>query len=185
MRPVDLLPDLKTRRREQLTSSMPRLLLLAIVIWVLVLGGVYAWGYLQKQAVLNLLADVQQQVQALEPVAQRVQQVTTLSGRVQHLRQLLQTNTSPSMVPILDLLASRMPEQVVTDSLSIDQNVVQLSCTSNTLEPVGQFYHNLQQTTSIEDVKLSMISSYSQSGAGRASWSGYSFSVTFQYKGDK
>ena len=188
MRPIDLLPDLKVRRKEQLISSLPRLLVSAVLIWMLLLGGLYTWVFLQKRATAAQLNDAQQQVQALEPVAQRVQQVGLLNGKVQELSLLLQTNTTESMVPILDLIASLMPSQVVAAQISINQNVVQISCTSGQLAAIGLFQHNLERTTSIQNVQLSMITGFaSQQGTENVpvTVSGHAFNVTFEYKGGK
>lgn len=187
MRPIDLLPDLKILRREQALASLPRLLLVALLIWALLLSGAYAWVYLQRQAVQAQLNDVTQQVEALEPVAQRVQQVAFLNGQVHDLQSKLDANTAGNLVPLLDLLSSLMPAQVTAQQLSWAAGQVSLSCSSRDLAAIGRFQNNLQQTTGVNELHFSVISAYSESsgeGIAQTTASGFTFSVTFQYGGN-
>lgn len=188
MHPIDLLPDLKIRRREQLVSSLPRLLLVAVLLWVLVLGGLYAWVYTEKLSTQSALEQVQQQVQALEPVAQRVEQVSFLNGKVAELRRLLETNVSETMVPALDLLASLLPPQVDVVQVRMNGNSVQIACESSALAPIGLLQQNLMQHSEIEDVQLAAIRGFEETVGEqdvRVTITGYTFSVSFTYKGAK
>lgn len=187
MPPIDLLPDLKVRQREQLISSLPRLLLTALLIWILVLGGLYAWVYLQRQAVQTQLADIEQQIQALEPVAERVQQANLLTGQVSDLQNLVTADTTSVMVPLLDLIATLMPTQISAQHVSIADGQVSLSCSSSYLVAIGRFHTNLEQTAGVHDLLFSAINSSqttSTDGTAQTTWTGYTFSVTFRYGGD-
>lgn len=188
MHPIDLLPDLKIRRREQIVSSLPRLLLVAVLLWVLVLGGLYAWVYTQKLATQAALEQVQQQVLALEPVAQRVEQVSFLNGKVEELHRLLATNTTETMVPALDLLASLLPQQVNVLQIGMNGANVQISCQSSGLAAIGRFQQNLMQHGSIGEVQMSAINGFEKTVGDQelaVITTGYTFNVSFIHKGAK
>ena len=132
------------------------------------------------------LDQVQQQVQALEPVAQRVEQVSFLNGKVAELRGLLETNITETMVPALDLLASLLPPQVEAVQVGISENRVQVSCRSTDLAPIGLFHQNLTQSASVEDVQMSALNGFEETVGEQefaVTITGYTFSISFSYKG--
>jgi len=184
--PIDLLPDLRLVRRQQLVMSLPRLLLIALVVWVLLLGSAYAWVSMQKQAVQAQLADVTQQTDALEPVAQRVKQRDLLAGQVRDLESLLGGNTKGYEVPLLDLLSELLPGQISVGHVAIADGVITFSCESSDLIAIGRLQNNLSQTPGVSDVSFSAIAAYSeQMDDGVSQWErrGYTFSVSFRFGG--
>ncbi len=183
MQPINLLPDLKTRRRERLQVSLPRLLLRAALIWVLLLAGVLGGFYWHRYALATQLQTVNQEIAALEPVAERVAQLRELAQQVQQLRQLIADNTQGAIVPALDLLASLMPPEILAQQVSYDSGKISLACYSTALAPIGQLYTNLQQTGQFVTIQFSAISSVQQDLAGVSQ--GYAFTVSFDCKGEQ
>lgn len=180
MQPINLLPDIKTRRRERLQLSLPRIVANAAIVWLLLLAGVYGWFYWQQRTLSDELQLMQAEIEALEPVAQRVAALQERTTLVRGLQQLLATNTQGRVVPMVDLVASLMPVEVRADQIAIDQGRISLSCYSSALAPIGQFYSNLQQTQQFQTIQVSAITSVEQSQLVSG---GYVFTLTLELQG--
>jgi Tfp pilus assembly protein PilN len=188
MWPVNLLPDASTRRRQQLQTALPRLLLLAASLWLLLLAVGYAWAYWQLQTTLKLAEEREDAVQALEAIARQVLEVQQLDARRRELQALIQQNSTPTLTPTLNLVTSLMPPAVTARQLSVEQGQFTLTCESTALEPIGQFYSNLQGSGQLTGVTLSALKRLERAtsvvdGPGITPY--YAFTVTFSQRGEK
>lgn len=185
MRPIDLLPSPQERRREELASTLPKLLVWALIVWVMLLTGVYIGFHAQKVELRQTLSSLQEQIQALQPVAERMQQIEALQRQVDQLQQLFEQNTKENMAPAMELLANLMPMEIVARNLDVDQGKLSFSCSSVGLAPIGRFKQNLLQSAHTSQVQVSAISSTGSTTVDGASVPTYSFTVSFVYQGGK
>lgn len=182
MQPINLLPDLRTRRRERLQLSLPRILATVAILWLLLLASVYGGFYWQQHALQAKLKVVTEEIQSLEPVAQRVTALQELSAAIRSLRELIANNTQGVVVPTIDLVASLMPTEIRAQQIAIDQGRISLACYSTALASIGQLYSNLQQTQQFRSIQFSAINSVEQSPLTTG---GYAFTVTLELQGAK
>ncbi|HBK85159.1 MAG TPA: hypothetical protein DDZ53_03905 [Firmicutes bacterium] len=181
MQPINLLPDLRTRRRERLQLSLPRILVTAAMLWLTVLASVYGGYYWRQRTLQSKLQVVTDEIEALEPVAQHVTALQELATAIESLRELLDNNAQGVVVPAIDLVASLMPAEIRAQQITVDQVHISVACYSTSLAPIGQLYSNLQQTQQFSSIQFSAISSVQQSPAGTRG--GYAFSVTLELQG--
>ncbi|NLW17214.1 MAG: hypothetical protein GX033_06160 [Firmicutes bacterium] len=174
MQPINLLPDLSTRRRQRLQLALPRIVMGGALGWLLLLGIIYGLAFWQQNSLQVRLHTTGEAIQALEPVAQRVVARQELTQSIRDLQELITTNTRGMMVPTLDLLASLLPAQIDAQQIVIDQGRISLTCQSDALAPIGQLYTNLQQTRQFSSIQFGTISSMAGSG--------YTFTVTLQLR---
>ena len=83
MQPINLLPDLRTRRRERLQLSLPRILVTAAMLWLTVLASVYGGYYWRQRTLQSKLQVVTDEIEALEPVAQHVTALQELATAIE------------------------------------------------------------------------------------------------------
>lgn len=181
MQPINLLPDVKVRRRERLQLSLPRLFAVAAGVWLLLLAGIYGGFYWQQRALQTELQVVAGEIEALEPVAQRVAALQELSAATRDLRALIAHNQQGVIIPAVDLVASLLPAEIRAQQIAVDQGRISLACYSTALAPIGQLYANLQQTQQFRSIQFSAISSVQQSPVGTKG--GYAFSITLELQG--
>jgi Tfp pilus assembly protein PilN len=175
MRPINLLPDLRVRRRERLQLALPRLLTIAAMIWLLLLAALYGGIHWHHNRLQGRLQSINAQIQALEPVAQRVAERQELTQSVHDLRVLIAVNTQGLVVPTMDLIASLLPTQISVQQLAVDEDQLSLACQSTALAPIGQLYTNLHHTQQFSSIQFSAISGLDRSG--------YAFTVTLRLVG--
>ncbi|MGI6357384.1 MAG: hypothetical protein ACOX2K_01615 [Bacillota bacterium] len=88
MRPIDLLPSPQERRREELASTLPKLLVWALIVWVMLLTGVYIGFHAQKVELQQTLSSLQEQIVALAACGRAgAADRGTLQRRVDQLQQ--------------------------------------------------------------------------------------------------
>lgn len=181
MQPINLLPDLRTRRRERLQLSLPRILVAAAMLWLLLLTSVYSGFYWEQRNLQAKLQEVTDEIEALEPVAQHVTSLQELAAAIRSLRELLDNNTQGVVVPAIDSVASLMPAEIRAQQITVDQGRISLACYSTSLAPIGQLYSNLQQIQRFSSIQFSAINSVQQSPVGTRG--GYAFTVTLELQG--
>lgn len=179
MQPINLLPDLKTRRRQRLQLSLPRLLAIAAGVWLLVLALVYGLTWWQKHTLAAELAVMANEITALDAVAERAHQLKDLQVTVTQLQQLLAANKTGVIVPHVDLFASLLPPAISAQQITAEPGKLHIACLSTSLQPIGQLYTNLQQSGRFTRIQFSTINN---TQLADSKITGYSFSVTVIYQ---
>jgi len=177
VQPINLLPDLRIRRRERLQQTLPRLLAMAAMIWLTTLASLYGGAYWHQTRLQGRLRATNAQIQALEPMAQRVAERQRLTQSIGELRELIAANTQGLVVPMLDLVASLLPAEISVQQFALDQGRLSLACRSSELVSVGQFYTNLRSTQQFDDIQFTTIHSLDRGG--------YAFTVTLTVRGGR